>query len=71
MRGRVMSNMAIVTRLGNLSQTQSGILTGVIGPGSSILVSAAAIAASAAITGWRNHDLWEATPDHLLVDMEK
>jgi hypothetical protein len=65
MRGRVMSNMAIVTRLGQLGQTQSGVVVAAVGPLAAVLVSAVAIALSAGLTGYGNRLLWDSSRSDL------
>jgi hypothetical protein len=64
MRGRVMGNMGTITRgVSPLAETQSGVLSGVVGPRLAILVAAVAMVASAGATARRNPALWCFTRD--------
>jgi hypothetical protein len=59
MRGRVMANMGIVTRgLSPLSQTQSGLLSGLVGPAFAAATAGIVLATAAGLTGRLNKVLW-------------
>lgn len=60
MRGRVMANMAtVVNGLGPLSQTQSGLLAGLLGSPLAIGISAGVVGAATAFVGRSSPALWE------------
>jgi hypothetical protein len=66
MRGRVMANMRTVTGgIGPMAQTQSGIMTDLIGGPQALMVAAAALALSAATTVRTNRPLWDFTVDSM------
>jgi MFS family permease len=59
MRGRVMANMGTVTRgVGPLAETQSGLLTTVIGSTPAVLVAAGVVGLAATLAMLFNRDLW-------------
>ena len=71
MRGRVMSNMRTVTGgIGPMSQTQSGIVAGIIGGPGALFVAAFALATSAATTVWTNAALWRFTTAEVAAEPE-
>lgn len=58
MRGRVMANMGTVTRgTSPLAETQSGLLTAILGPQLAVATAAGVIATGAVINGLRNSPL--------------
>ncbi len=62
MRGRVMANMATVSRgTGTLSQTQSGISAGLLGPAPAVVAAALALGVAAAATIRASPALWAFT----------
>jgi MFS family permease len=59
MRGRVMANVGIVTRgIGPVAETQSGLVTSLLGPSLAIVAAAIALASTAAAVARRNEALW-------------
>lgn len=59
-RGRVMANMGTVTRgTTPLSQTQRGLLAGILGAPLAIVASAVALSLAATSAGYLNRALWQ------------
>jgi MFS family permease len=60
MRGRLMANMRVVTGgIGPLGETQSGVLSALVGGSRALVIAATALAASAAIIARTNPTLWQ------------
>lgn len=58
-RGRIVANMAVISNgVTPLSQVQTGILAGVLGPPLGIAVAAVALASTSALVAGRNRTLW-------------
>lgn len=71
LRGRVMGNMRTLTAAtGPLSQTQSGILAGWLGPAGALVISSIAVAVAALGTWRTNPSLWRFSRDQPPVDHE-
>jgi hypothetical protein len=64
MRGRVMANMATVSRgFGPLAETQSGLTASLVGPGLSVLLAAGVVGVAAGLTAVFNRALWRFSLD--------
>ena len=64
MRGRVMANMATVSRgFGPLAETQSGLTATLLGPSISVLVAAGVVGLAAGLTAIFNRELWRFSLD--------
>lgn len=64
MRGRVMANVATVSRgVGPLAETQSGFTANLLGPTASVLLAAAVVGSAAGLTAVFNRALWRFSLD--------
>lgn len=64
MRGRVMANMATVSRgFGPLAETQSGLTASLLGPSVSVLVAAGVVGLAAGLTTVFNREIWRYSLD--------
>jgi MFS family permease len=64
MRGRVMANMATVSRgFGPLAETQSGLTASLLGPSISVLVAAGVVGLAAGLTAVFNREIWRYSLD--------
>lgn len=64
MRGRVMANVATVSRgVGPLAETQSGLAATLLGPSVSVLLAAGVVGLAAGLTAIFNRELWRFSLD--------